>query len=80
MTAFPADAPRSRVVAALQDLGFRIVREREHGAMVRDNPDGTATPLTLPNHRTVKGTTLRTICTQAGIPRDAFLAAYRGTR
>jgi len=27
---FPIDAPRSRVVRALQLLGFEIVREREH--------------------------------------------------
>jgi hypothetical protein len=40
------------------------------------NPDGTATPLTLPNHRTIKGSTLRTICTQSGIPRNEFLRAY----
>ena len=52
------------------------MREGNHIAMVRDNPDGTRTPLTMPNHRRIKGSTLRTILTQAGIPRDAFLAAY----
>jgi hypothetical protein len=44
--------------------------------MVRHNPDGTTTPLTMPNHKAIKGSTLRTICTQAGIPRDEFLRAY----
>jgi len=44
--------------------------------MVRDNADGTRTPLTLPGHPTIKGSTLRTICTQARIARDDFLAAY----
>jgi hypothetical protein len=44
--------------------------------MVRDNADGTRTPLTLPNHAQLKGSTLRTVCTQAGIPRDEFLRAY----
>ena len=52
------------------------MRESNHMAMVRENPDGTRTPLTMPNHRRLKGSTLRTILTQAGIPRDAFLAAY----
>jgi hypothetical protein len=44
--------------------------------MVRENPDGTRTSLTMPNHRTIKGSTLRTIITQAGIPRDEFLGVY----
>ena len=56
---FPVDAPRSRVVKALQTLRFQIVREREHIAMRRTNADGTTTPLTLPNHTTLKGSTLR---------------------
>lgn len=76
MPPFPVDAPRARVIDALELLGFRIVREREHISMVRDNSDGTRTPLTLPNHQSIKGSTLRAICTQAGIPRDEFLAAY----
>lgn len=76
MAKFPVDAPERRVVAALTALGFRMVREHEHIAMVRENPDGTRTPLTMPNHPTIKASTLRTICTQAGISRDEFLAAY----
>jgi hypothetical protein len=44
--------------------------------MRRANADGTVTPLTLPNHRTIKSSTLRTICTQCGIPRDDFLRAF----
>jgi predicted RNA binding protein YcfA (HicA-like mRNA interferase family) len=73
---FPVDAPKGRVVKALALLGFRIVREREHVSMLRENRDGTQTSLTMPNHVRIKGSTLRTICTQAGIPRDEFLKAY----
>jgi len=73
---FPIDAPRRKVVKALQLLGFEIVREHEHVAMLRQNDDGSRTPLTLPSHSYVKASTLRTICTRASIPRDDFLAAY----
>ncbi|OLE54962.1 MAG: hypothetical protein AUG51_04795 [Acidobacteria bacterium 13_1_20CM_3_53_8] len=76
MAKFPVDAPKSKVVKALELLGFRIVREREHIAMVRDNLDGTQTPLTMPNHARLKSSTLRTICTQAGISRGEFIKAY----
>ncbi len=57
-------------------LGFVLVREGNHIAMQRENEGGTRTPLTLPNHLTIKGSTLRTICTQSGITRDEFLTAY----
>jgi predicted RNA binding protein YcfA (HicA-like mRNA interferase family) len=76
MARFPVDAPRDRAIKAFERLGFRLVREGNHIAMVRDNPDGTRIPLTMPNHRRIKRSTLRTILAQAGIPRDAFLAAY----
>ena len=76
MSKFPVDAPKNKVVRTLERLGFQIVREREHIAMVRQNADGTKTPLTMPNHPTVKGSTLRSICTQANISREEFLSVY----
>ena len=76
MPRFPVDAPKAKVIKAFQLLCFRLIREREHIAMLRENSDGTKTPLTLPNHSQIKGSTLRTICTQANIPRGEFLKAY----
>lgn len=77
MTAkFPVDAPIDNVIKALEHLGFRVVRKGNHIALLRENEDGTRTPMTIPNHRKIKGSTLRTILTQAGIPRDEFLTAY----
>jgi predicted RNA binding protein YcfA (HicA-like mRNA interferase family) len=76
MSKFPIDAPKHKVIRTLQALGFRLVREREHISLVRENADGTRTPLTMPNHPKLKASTLRTICTQAGITRDDFLQSY----
>ena len=79
MSKLPIDAPIDNVVNALEKLGFHIVRRGNHIAMLRQNPDGTFTPLTIPNHRQIKSSTLRTALTQAGIARDDFLNAYQNT-
>jgi predicted RNA binding protein YcfA (HicA-like mRNA interferase family) len=76
MAKFPVDAPLTRVISTLEALSFRSVRRGNHISMVRDNPDGTKTPLTMPNHRTIKASTLRTILAQVGIARDDFLKAF----
>lgn len=73
---FPHDAPQRKVLKTLEALGFQIVRTGNHIALIRSNPDGTTTSLTMPNHPKIKGPTLRTICTQAGISREEFLRVY----
>lgn len=77
MAQFPVDASKARVLRALKSLGFTVVREGDHISMVRENAEGTRTPLTMPNHPRIKGSTLRRICTQATISREAFLEAYQ---
>jgi predicted RNA binding protein YcfA (HicA-like mRNA interferase family) len=64
------------VIKALEALGFEIIREGTHISMSRANPDGSRTPLTLPNHETIKGSTLLMICRQAGIARKDFIEVY----
>ena len=76
MPRFPSDANKRRVIKTLQALGFEIVREGNHVAMRRMNPDGSVTPLTMPGHSKLKASTRRTIGTQSGISRADFLKAY----
>jgi len=76
MRNFPIDAPKRLVIEAFENLGFVVIREREHISLLRLNPDGTSTPMTLPNHGRIKGAALRRACTQGGITREEFLAVY----
>ena len=78
MSKFPVDAFIREGVKALERLGFELVREGNHIPMAREKPDGTRTPLTMPNHRTIRRSTLRTILTQSGASRDEFLDVYEG--
>ena len=77
MARFPVDVRIADAKRALERLGFSVVREGAHISMVRQNPDGTRTPLTIPAHRRLKSSTLRAVLTQAGIPRDDFITALR---
>jgi predicted RNA binding protein YcfA (HicA-like mRNA interferase family) len=76
MPKFPVDAPIERVLKALAVLGFGIVRQGNHVSLERRNADGSSKPMTIPNHRRLKGSTLRTVLAQAGVDRADFLDAY----
>ena len=77
MAKFPVDIPIEKVIKVFELLGFSLVRKGNHIAMVRENADGTRTIMTIANHRTIKGSTLCTILTQAGISREDFLEIYK---
>ncbi len=55
MRCFPVDVPKPQAIKTLEKLGFRVIREGNHISMIRENPDGSRTPLTMPNHRRIKG-------------------------
>ncbi len=76
MTKFPRDVPKRKVIKALEALGFETIREGNHISMIRINPDGSKTPLTMPNHEEIKGSTLLIILRQAGIARDEFIEVF----
>jgi len=76
MAKFPVDAPLERVLRALALLGFVIVRRGNHVSLARSEADGTRAALTIPNHRTIKGSILRTALSQTGISQEEFLRAW----
>jgi hypothetical protein len=76
MPKFPVDVPNPGLLKELERLGFRIVREGNRIALEQRNPYGRRTPMTMPNHRTIESSTLRTILNQAGISPDDFLDAF----
>ena len=69
---FPVDAPKRKVIKTFELLGFEMVRERKHIAMVRRDADGATTSPTMPNHPKIKGSILRAICYSAGSQRRSF--------
>ncbi len=62
-------------IRALQRAGFYVSRQKgSHIIMRRDNPYGKAV---VPNHKTLKPGTLRSIIRDAGLTVDEFVALLR---
>lgn len=64
------------MIRAFERMGFRLIREREHIVMSREDATGKHFVAVLPNHARIKGPTLRDACTEAGVTRSEFLKAW----
>jgi predicted RNA binding protein YcfA (HicA-like mRNA interferase family) len=72
---FPPEVPKRKVLKVLEQFGFKVIREGNHISLLRENQDGTKTPMTIPNHVFIKGSTLLVACREVDISRDDFLRA-----
>lgn len=76
MSQFPRDAPKRKVIHALERLGFRLVREGNHIAMLRENPDGSRPPLNNAQPSNHQEFNVTNLLPQAQISKEQFLKAY----
>ena len=63
----------TEAIAALERLGFAVVRQRGSHIMLRRGSDGCV----VPNRRELKVGTLRGILKQAGVSPDEFIKALQ---
>ena len=59
-----------QVIAALQRMGFAIVRQKGSHIVMRRGTSGCV----VPNHKEIRAGTLAGILKQAGVSSDEFLA------
>jgi len=72
----PESASKERVIHALENLGYRLVRQGTHISMSCYTASGMQIPLTIPDNQEYKESTLRMIISRAGITKQEFLEAY----
>ncbi len=75
-TSIPDSAPKDKVIHALENLGYRLVRQGTHISMSCYTSSGIQLPLTIPDIPEFKASTLRMIISRAGITKQDFLEAY----
>ncbi len=75
MTKVPS-VPYFKIVAALQRLGFVVVRQKgSHLRLQKHSPDGEIIKITVPAHTPVLRSTLSHILKQARVEVEDFLTA-----
>lgn len=72
MTRLPVVSGRE-AVAALQRVGYEIVRQRGSHLRLRHPSNPSRRPVTVPEHRTLKTGTLRAIIRDAGLTVEQFV-------
>lgn len=65
------------VIKILEQLGFRVVRQRGSHVVLRKDTENGTQGCVVPLHKEIKRGTLGDIVKQAGIDPDEFLATYR---
>lgn len=61
-------------IAALQRLGYEVVRQKGSHVRLCHPRDPARLPVTVPDHRTLKPGLLRAIIRDAGVSVDEFIA------
>jgi predicted RNA binding protein YcfA (HicA-like mRNA interferase family) len=64
-----------RIIAALQRLGFSVIRQRGSHIRLQKQLPSKQIKITVPAHKPVKRSTLSRILKQAEVSLDDFLAA-----
>ncbi len=67
----------SRVIKALERIGYRVIRQRGSHIRLRDEANPNHLPLTVPNHKTIKPGLLRKILRDADLTVEEFLALLK---
>jgi predicted RNA binding protein YcfA (HicA-like mRNA interferase family) len=73
----PEISPKERVIKALEELGYRIVRQGTHIALSYYTASGVQFPLTIPDQMAYNASTIRAILSRAGISKQDYLTAYQ---
>ena len=66
-----------QVIRVLQHIGYEIVRQRGSHIRLRDETDPDHSPITVPNHKTIKPGLLHQILRDANLTVDQFLSLLK---